>query len=94
MERANEQEGPVGEREFEVWTDDTYPPYLLLLYREEREPTAYVVTDRLEQNGVLFSSHSYEELCSFLREDEFSRVRGRMKILEWWEQEPYIKREI
>jgi hypothetical protein len=42
MERANEQGGPAGEREFEVWTDDSYPPYVLLLYREEKEPPVYV----------------------------------------------------
>jgi hypothetical protein len=65
MESANEQEGPVGEREFEVWTDDSYPPYVLLLYREEREPATYVVSDPMEQHRVAFSSHSYEEVCSW-----------------------------
>jgi hypothetical protein len=94
MERANEQEGPVGEREFEVWTDDSYPPYVLLLYREEKEPPVYVIKDPKEQNRVEFSSYSYEEACSWLCEDEYSRITGRMKILEWWEQESYRKREI
>ena len=94
MERANDQKACVGEREFEVWADDSYPPYVLVLYREEKEPPAFVVRDPIEQNRVVFSSHNYEEVCLWLGEDEFSRVDGRMKILEWWEQESYSKREI
>jgi hypothetical protein len=85
-DRSPKQEGPLGEREYEVWADDQYPPYILLLYREERDPPAYVVTDPRENNKVVFSSHSYHEVCLWLSEDEFGLVEARMKVLEWWEQ--------
>jgi len=69
-----------------VWADDEYPPYILLLYREERDPPAYVVTNPAKNNKVVFSSHSYDEICQWLSEDEYGLVEARMKVLHWWEQ--------
>jgi hypothetical protein len=79
MERANEQEGPVGEREFEVWTDDNYPPCVLLLYREEREPSAYVVMDPLEKNRVLLACFSSNLVPFSLNPDRAPQLKAGVR---------------
>ncbi|HEX6625568.1 MAG TPA: hypothetical protein VF064_17770 [Pyrinomonadaceae bacterium] len=77
---------PLGEREYEVWADDSYPPYILVVIREEAEPPTFKVLGPSERNHVVFSSTDYDEVWWWLQEDEFHRVEGRAKILEWWEQ--------
>lgn len=76
----------LGEREYEVWADDSYPPYILLVVRAEGARPAFKVLDPLEGNKVAFASDDYDEVWWWLREDEYSRVEGRTKILEVWEQ--------
>jgi hypothetical protein len=85
-DRSPEQREALGEREYEVWADEQYPPYILVLYREEGDPPTYIVSDLRENNKVVFSSHSYEEVRRWLNEDEFGLVGARMKVQEWWEQ--------
>lgn len=77
---------PLGEREFEIWADDNYPPYILLVTRTDSDRPIFKITDP-RGSKELFSSKDYMEIVYWLREDEFSRVEGRAKILEWWEQE-------
>lgn len=76
----------LGEREYEVWADDSYPPYILLVVRTEGERPAFKILRPLEGNKVAFESDDYAEVRWWLLEDEFSLVEGRTKILEVWEQ--------
>jgi hypothetical protein len=86
MEEAEARDDlPLGEREFEVWAEDNYPPYILLVTRTEGEEPVFKITDPRDKNKELFSSRDYMKIVHWLREDEFSRVEGETKILEWWE---------
>ena len=78
-------EAELGEREYEVWADDSYPPYILVVVRVA-ESASFKVLDPKEQSKEVFSSNDYVEVYHWLREDEFSRVEGRTRVLEWWEQ--------
>ncbi|MFL6228228.1 MAG: hypothetical protein ACJ741_05580 [Pyrinomonadaceae bacterium] len=84
----SEKFNQLGERECEIWADESYPPFVLVLFREESIPPIFRVADIAEGKEV-FSSSNYEEVIHWLLEDEFSRVEGRTKILEWWEQEGF-----
>ena len=76
----------LGEREYEIWADESYPPYVLVVVRVEGHPPTFKVLDPKEQGREAFSSTDYVEVYHWLREDEFSRVAGRTKVLEWYEQ--------
>jgi hypothetical protein len=79
-------ERELGEREYELWADESYPPNVLLTVRVEGQAPTFKIVDPKEQNKEVFSSNDYVEVYNWLREDEFSRVEGRTKVLEWWEQ--------
>lgn len=85
---------PLEEREYEVWADDTYPPYVLLLLREESALPTYKIINPAKNNKVEFVSDNYQEVTYWLLEDEYSRVEGRTKILEVWEQSMITAEEL
>jgi hypothetical protein len=60
----------------ETWIDPTSEiPYVLLLIADE--VGAYKIYDPKENYAVIFASHSYDEVKSFLMEDEYEQVKGR-----------------
>jgi hypothetical protein len=61
---------------FEIWFDYQEPPYLLILLPDMQE-TRFDVYDPLEDR-VCHSAKTYEDACSWLWEDEFRRVEGRI----------------
>lgn len=64
----------------EVWIDPMlFPPYTLLLLGD---PTGCRVYDPAENYKVVFSSTTYNEAQTWLLEDEYEPVEGRLSASE------------
>ena len=65
---------------FEVWYSDGteyQPHYLLLVSPNVKNKQEILILDFMQNNRVVFSSNSYEEVKYWLLEDEFELVEGR-----------------
>jgi hypothetical protein len=61
---------------FEVWADiGQTPPYVLLVQSDGADINVF---DPQESRRRIFTAHDYETVFSWLREDEFELVRGRV----------------
>ncbi|CAA9566406.1 MAG: hypothetical protein AVDCRST_MAG73-4170 [uncultured Thermomicrobiales bacterium] len=70
---------PVGGElaSLEAWVDPTAsPPYLLMLLGDDSG--CWRIVDPGQGYRTLFSSRSYEDAKSWVLEDEYESVRGRM----------------
>ncbi|HET6979062.1 MAG TPA: hypothetical protein VFI24_22200 [Pyrinomonadaceae bacterium] len=70
-------------RWFEIWYDegsDLVPHYLLIVVPDGADPKLFRVYDPFEK--LFIFDGSYEDVCQELREDEYSRVEGRMFVDE------------
>ncbi|MDQ4121659.1 MAG: hypothetical protein M3209_09465 [Acidobacteriota bacterium] len=64
---------------FEIWFHDgseVIPCYLLIVSPDEKGNV--VVIDPLKNNEIAFRGKDYEEVCSWLWEDEFDLAEGRV----------------
>ncbi len=68
------------DRWFEVWYvdgEDVEPSSLLIVTPDRSNPGLVVVLDPELNNATVYHGHNYEETHTWLREDEYSLVRGR-----------------
>jgi len=65
---------------FEFWYSEgnVLPTYFLIVTPDEKEKGKIIVIDPLKNNEIVFRGKDYEEVCSWLSEDEFLLVEGRM----------------
>jgi len=65
---------------FEVWFDDGLrPPYFLILFKK-KNLELYIIADLMTKYHIEAEFNSYDEAVSFLREDEYSQVKGREEL--------------
>jgi hypothetical protein len=64
---------------YEVWADETHDtPYLLFLCPSPQEPGKFVIIDPKENNSVIEVLPNYDSATTWLVDDEFTLVVGRM----------------
>ncbi len=71
---------------FEIWYSDgvdVLPTYLLMVTVEPLSKNI-VGIDPLKSNAVVFRAAKYEEVCSWLSEDEYDLVDGRQFPDDGW----------
>ncbi len=62
---------------YEIWSDESFElPYLLILKRQKGK---FIVIDPRENNTIIFESSCYGKAKSWLIEDEYLLVTGRMQ---------------
>ena len=74
------------DRWFEVWFsegEDLRPTWLLVVTPEAGRPGSFVVYDPQENNRIVHQG-DYENTINWLREDDYSRVEGRMFPDDGW----------
>lgn len=72
---------------FEVWYSDgeeVLPTYILIVAASINEWQGIRVVDPLKRNEVVFVGSTYDEVCAFLWDDEFSLVEGRIFPDDGW----------
>ena len=64
---------------FEVWHtgEEVLPVYILLVVSDKRNIGKIRIIDPFKNNEVVYEGKSYEEVCSWLWEDEYHLVNGR-----------------
>ena len=68
---------------YEIWADETHEiPYLLLLCLSSTDKEKFLIIDPRENNRIVDTLLDYESARSWLLEDEFTLVRGRMFVDE------------
>jgi hypothetical protein len=72
------QEKQLNQWEFiELWIDPiVFPPTILMLIKNKNNQ--FNICDIANNNKVIFSTSNYNEANSWLLEDEFERVDGRL----------------
>jgi hypothetical protein len=72
------QEKQLNQWEFiELWIDPiVFPPTILMLIKNK--DNQFNICDIANNNKVIFSTSNYNEANSWLLEDEFERVDGRL----------------
>jgi hypothetical protein len=72
------QEKQINPWEFiELWIDPiVFPPTILMLIKNK--DNQFNICDIANNNKVIFSTSNYDEANSWLLEDEFERVDGRL----------------
>lgn len=67
---------------YEVWVDDGLtPPYVVVVIQHNAKEIC--VHDPKENDRIIYSSETYEEVKLWLLEDEYIRVTGRMELNEY-----------
>jgi hypothetical protein len=54
------------------------PSYLLIVAPDITNPSSIVVLDPHQVNEIIYRGETYEQVVSWLREDEFDLVTGRI----------------
>lgn len=65
---------------FEIWYSDgveTIPTHILLVVSDKRHLGKIRVVDPFKDNKIVFEGKNYEEVCSWLWEDEYHLMNGR-----------------
>lgn len=72
------QEKQLNQWEFiELWIDPiVFPPTILMLIKNKNNQ--FNICDIANHNKVIFSTSNYDEANSWLLEDEYERVDGRL----------------
>ncbi len=66
----------------ELWIDPiVFPPTILMVVKIENNQ--FNIYDIAQNNQVIFSSSNYEEVHSWLTEDEYEKVDGRLWAEEY-----------
>ena len=66
---------------FECWFSDgsdVLPTYLLLVTPDPEKAGNILVVDPLKNNEIVYRERDYEDACSWLSEDEFEQLEGRV----------------
>ncbi|MBK7706059.1 MAG: hypothetical protein IPJ30_09830 [Acidobacteria bacterium] len=72
---------------FEVWYSDgeeVLPTYILIVAASVNEWQGIRVVDPLKRNEVVFVGSTYDEVCTFLWDDEFHLIEGRIFPDDGW----------
>ena len=70
------------ENEYEVWAREESAPPSLLVVRVVGGENPMKIIDPAAGNTEVYSGHHYLEIVSYLREEEYIPVKGRMKLIE------------
>jgi len=65
---------------FEIWYSEmgyVTPNHFMIITPDEKNKGEIVVIDPFENNRIVFRGKNYEEVCSWLREDEYELSEGR-----------------
>jgi hypothetical protein len=63
----------------ELWVDTTaIPPYVLMLLGDDQQN--YCIFDPTQNYKIIFACSSYQEAKTWLLEDEYERVEGRLRV--------------
>ncbi|MBN3897318.1 MAG: hypothetical protein ACYT04_60480 [Nostoc sp.] len=66
---------------YEVWVDESIKiPYVLFLCPDPSNPEGMLIIDPKQNNQVIQRLPDYNTAVSWLTEDEYTRVDGRMEI--------------
>jgi hypothetical protein len=66
---------------FEIWFsegEDVIPTHLVLVMPDPMQPEQVLVLDPFEGYKTVYRGRNYEDVHDWLREDEYSLVRGRV----------------
>ena len=72
---------------FEIWFEegeDVSPTYLLIVMPDQKKPDQVLVLDPLEKNNTVYRGQNYDEVKTWLLEDEFSLANGRVFPGDGW----------
>ncbi len=72
---------------FEIWYSEgkeVIPYYLLMVTPNSNKLGEIIVIDPLKNNAVDFQGKNYEKVCSWLWDDEFHLVEGRVFPDDGW----------
>ncbi len=72
---------------FEIWYSegsDIIPTHLLLVISEGKSSNEILIIDQFKNNEIVFRSNNYDEICSWLWEDEYHLVNGREFLDDGW----------
>ena len=72
---------------FEIWYSEgseVLPTYLLIVTTNSNKSGEILVIDPSKNNAVVFRGKNYEDVCSWLWEDDFHLVEGRVFPDDGW----------
>ena len=72
---------------FEIWFSEgleVIPRYLLIVACDTKNSGDFLIIDPFKNNEVIFRDKDYEKICSWLWEDEYSLVEGRIFPDDGW----------
>ena len=75
------------DRWFEIWYSagvEVIPSYLLIVTTDEKDRGKIIVIDPQKGNEVCFRGKDYDEVCTWLWDDEYAQVEGRMFPDDGW----------
>lgn len=72
---------PLGEREYEVWAnhEPEFPHLVLVVVAPEGQ---FRIIDSRDRENEVFSADNYLEIVDYLSEEDYVRVKGRMKLAD------------
>lgn len=83
------------DRWFEVWFSDGEelgPTWLLIVTPDLSKPGCFVVYDPQQKNRIIYRGKDYDTTTTWLAEDEYSLVEGRMFPDDGWPHFPTLAR--
>ena len=72
---------------FEIWFaegEDVAPTYMLLVMPDPKQPERILVLDPFEKYKTVYRGQNYEDARTWLPEDEYSLVDGRVFPDDGW----------
>ena len=77
------------ENEYEVWANGCFNPPRVLVVMPAADDRLYRVIDPSRENAPVFTSGDFLQVVAYLSEEDYERVRGRMKFDECGDDEDY-----
>jgi hypothetical protein len=69
-----------GEEEYEVWANGCFNPPRVLVVVSAGDEGPFKVVDPCGDNATVFTAKDFVEVVDYLREEDYERVRGRMRF--------------
>lgn len=70
------------ENEYEVWANGCFNPPRVLVVMPRGDDRLYRIIDPSNDNAPVFTSKDFLQIVAYLSEEDYERVRGRMKFDE------------
>jgi hypothetical protein len=75
------------EKWFEIWYAegvDIVPSHLLIVTPKPENTSQVLIIDPYDKGKIIYEGKNYGDACSWLWEDEYSQISGRMFTDDGW----------